>query len=120
VTLPLNDRFEYGVLADSGTVATDCGPIPPHHLGVLPTGHTTWDLRAGDTTVRAVLIGGEPLGEKIVMWWNFVGRSQEDIVAARTEWQAGLEAGSTRFGHLDHMPPLPAPDMPNVTLKPRG
>jgi quercetin 2,3-dioxygenase len=120
VTLHLNDSFEYGLLVDSGTVATGCGPIPQNHLGVLPTGHTTWDLRAGDTAVRAVLIGGEPLGEEIVMWWNFVGRSQDDIVAARTEWQAGLKSGSTRFGHLDHMTPLPAPEMPHVTLKPRG
>lgn len=120
VTLPLNDTFEYGLLVDSGTVETHSADIPPNHLGVLPTGHRSWPLRAGHEPVRAVLIGGEPLREQIVMWWNFVGRSQEDIVAARTEWQDGLLSGSPRFGHLDHMPPLPAPEMPNVTLKPRG
>lgn len=120
MTLPLVEEFEYGLLIDSGQVTTDRGPIPTHHLGVLPTGHTTWSLRAGEEPVRAILIGGEPLGEQIVMWWNFVGRSQDEIVSARREWQDGLESGSNRFGHLDHMPPLPAPEMPSVTLKPRG
>jgi hypothetical protein len=39
-----------------------------------------------------LLIGGEPLGEKIVMWWNFVGRSHEEIVAYRAQWQAEIGA----------------------------
>jgi redox-sensitive bicupin YhaK (pirin superfamily) len=118
--LTLDDSFEYGLLVDQGSLTTDLGVVPEHHLGVLGTGHTSWSLSAGDTPVRAVLIGGEPLREQIVMWWNFVGRTQDDIGAAREQWQEGLESGSSRFGHLEHMPALPAPEMPNVTLKPRG
>ena len=119
MTLKLASTCEHAVLVDTGRVVTDDGDIPTHHLGILPTGHHTWTLRAGDSPVRAILIGGEPLGEEIVMWWNFVGRSHNDIVEARNSWQDGLTDGSQRFGHLDHMPPLPAPELPTVTLKSR-
>jgi hypothetical protein len=63
-----------------------------------------------------VLLGGEPFAEDLVMWWNFVGRSHEEIVQAREDWAAGR-----RFGAVvgcDHAP-LPAPDLPTVRLKPR-
>lgn len=119
MTLALSPACEYGILVDTGTITSDVGEIPRHHLGVLGTGHTAWTLTGGGEPVRAVLIGGEPLGEEIVMWWNFVGRSHGDIVDARNSWQDGLESGSSRFGHLAHMPPLPAATLPTVTLKPR-
>ena len=65
-----------------------------------------------------MLIGGEPFAEELVMWWNFVGRSHEDVVAARTEW----EAGAARFGVVPGFdgPRLSAPAMPSVRLRPRG
>jgi hypothetical protein len=33
------------------------------------------------------LLGGEPFEADIVMWWNFVGRTHEEIVAARDAWE---------------------------------
>ena len=33
------------------------------------------------TAGRLLLLGGPPFGEQIVMWWNFVGRSHDEIVA---------------------------------------
>lgn len=120
MTLTISDGCEHAILVDSGHLTTNEGAIPEHHLGVLPTGYQSWTITAGDSPVRAVLIGGEPLGEPIVMWWNFVGRDHNAIVRARNEWQAGLEHGSARFGHLDHLPALPAPTLPNVTLRPRA
>jgi hypothetical protein len=52
------------------------------------------------------------------MWWNFIGRSQEDIVKAREEWQAG----SDRFGEVEGYPGrrLHAPALPNAVIAPRG
>ena len=57
------------------------------------------------------------------MWWNFVGRSHEEIVQARTDWTAavsGHPAGS-RFGAVIGYAgaPLPAPELPTVRLKAR-
>ena len=75
-----------------------------------------------------LLLGGEPLGESIVMWWNFVGRTHEEIVAFREEWQAQIAEASDgqdvrpgRFGIVtgEHLPPIPAPALPNARLKER-
>lgn len=51
------------------------------------------------------------------MWWNFIGRSHEEIEAARKNW-----VESTRFGELTGHDGarLPAPELPPVALKPRG
>lgn len=120
VTLDANSGCEHGLLVDQGEVSVFTTTIPRHHLGVLETGHRTLTLTAGDAPARILLLGGEPFTEEIVMWWNFIGRTHDDIARARAEWEAGLERGSARFGHLDHMPALPAPVLPTVTLKPRG
>jgi hypothetical protein len=71
-----------------------------------------------------VLIGGEPFGEAIVMWWNFVGRSHDEIVAFREQWQVDVIGGADaagRFGTVVGYPgaALPAPELPNVRLNPR-
>jgi hypothetical protein len=51
------------------------------------------------------------------MWWNFVGRSGEEIARSREDWMTG-----TRFGEVHGYDgaPLPAPALPPVPLKPRG
>ena len=46
--------------------------------------------RSATTSARLLLLGGEPFGEPIVMWWNFVGRTHEEIVAFRERWQAQM------------------------------
>ena len=74
-----------------------------------------------------MLLGGEPLGEQIIMWWNFIGRSHEEIVAFRDQWQSEKIAGSAaplagrRFGPVPGFDgrSLPAPELPGVRLKPR-
>ena len=119
VHLDVNPEFEHGVLVDHGELVVNGVDIPEHHLGFLPGGSSGVTIDAGPQASRAILIGGKPFEEPLAMWWNFVGRDHEDIEQARHEWQQGLEAGSSRFGCLDHMAPLPAPEMPAVRLKPR-
>jgi hypothetical protein len=75
--------------------------------------------------VRVILIGGVPFGEQLVMWWNFIGRSHDEVAAFRSQWQAEVIAGEDpagRFGTVDGYQgaPLPAPELPTVRLKPRG
>jgi quercetin 2,3-dioxygenase len=117
--LEVSPSFEHGVLVDTGQVTLQGGVIDTHHLGVLNAGPTRLTLSAGDQPVRAVLLGGEPLHEPLVMWWNFVGRSHEDIIQARADWEAHRQGEGTRFGHLDHLPSLPAPELPTVRLRSR-
>ncbi len=69
------------------------------------------------TETIVLLIGGEPFTEQLLMWWNFIGRTHEEIVEARNDW----EAESERFGYVDGHDGerIPAPPMPNVRLTPR-
>lgn len=50
-------------------------------------------LHGQPLAVRALLLGGAPFGETVLMWWNFVARTTEEIVAAREDWEAGRRFG---------------------------
>ncbi|WP_425826001.1 pirin family protein [Streptomyces fractus] len=118
-TLAVDPAFEHGVLVDEGAVLVDGTPVPHGELGYLdPGGDTITLTNDASGPARLLLLGGTPFGEEIVMWWNFIGRSHEDIVAARAEWEAAAE----RFGTVTGYPGdrLPAPELPNTTLKARG
>jgi redox-sensitive bicupin YhaK (pirin superfamily) len=145
MTLELAPGHEHGVLLDAGELSLDGHPVAKDHLAYLPTGRTAVVLAAGgEGRVRALLIGGEPLGEQIVMWWNFVGRTHEEVVAYRAAYQAEMgfepavptsdgtspeESGAyddgapfPRFGPFPDggAPALPAPVLPPVRMRPRG
>ncbi|TQL41962.1 hypothetical protein FB562_2549 [Homoserinimonas aerilata] len=124
IVLPVDARFEHGVLVDDGDVTMDDVEVPRNHLGYRAPGASELALASGDAPARIVLLGGEPLGEQIVMWWNFIGRSHEEIVAYRDQWQRDVIGGTDatgRFGStLYDGGSLPAPEMPTIRLKPRG
>ncbi|MFJ4675605.1 pirin family protein [Kitasatospora sp. NPDC088783] len=117
-TLDVDPAFEHGLLVDQGDVLFADTPLHPADLGHLPPGRTTLTLtNTSPTPARLILLGGPPFGEDIVMWWNFIGRSGEEIAQARLDWQKGV-----RFGEVHGYPGdrLPAPELPNVALKARG
>lgn len=138
VTLPVDPTFEHAVLVDAGDVTLEGTPVPETALGYVAPGRDALTLTAGaGGPARLVLVGGQPFGEQIVMWWNFVGRTHEEVVAARADWQASIGLGATpgaalaepdavhvareRFApvHGFDGPPLPAPELPNLRLLPR-
>lgn len=112
--LPRRPDFEYGVLVAHGQVAVDGREVTPGPLLYLPPG-------AGGTRVfsehgaRFMLLGGAPFRDPLVMWWNFVAGSHEEIVSARADWQAGRRFGAVPGGE----PVLPAPPMPTTRLRTR-
>jgi hypothetical protein len=114
--LPLVADFEYGVLSMSGEVHVDGVPVLPGSMLYLGCGRTELPLRA-ESDAGLMLLGGEPFAEELIMWWNFVGRSQEEIVRAREDWMTGARFGEVR-GYDGA--PLPAPELPATPLKPRG
>lgn len=83
-------EHEHGLLRIAGAVRLNGALVEEDHLAVTETGNTVLRVQALDEPVLALLIGGEPLGEQIVMWWNFVGRSHEEIVAFRNAYQAEM------------------------------
>ncbi|MFE0512391.1 pirin family protein [Streptomyces sp. NPDC058964] len=119
VTLVVNPGFEHGLLVDHGDVRVAGTALHPAELGYIHPGTETLTLvNDSDDTARAVLLGGTPFEEEIVMWWNFIGRSHEDIVRAREEWENASERFGAVEGYAGHR--LPAPVLPNATLAPRG
>lgn len=135
--LELESSFEHGILLDTGDPSLDGTALAVDHLHYLRTGRERIVIEAGRLPARMLILGGVPLGEKIVMWWNFVGRTHEEIVASRAAWQAeiGAEPAAVPVGtsYADGTPyprfgpypagqpaPLPAPVLPNALLRPRG
>ncbi|MEU6163096.1 pirin family protein [Streptomyces tanashiensis] len=118
VTLRTDPAFEHGLLVDSGELRLAGTLLRPAELGYAGTGAETLTLtNESDAPARAVLLGGTPFEEEIVMWWNFIGRSHEEIAEARAEW----EKASDRFGTVEGYPGdrLPAPALPNARIAPR-
>ncbi|WP_248963428.1 pirin family protein [Sphaerisporangium perillae] len=115
-SIPLRPDFEYAVMALTGAVEADGVLLAPGPLLYLGCGRSELVLQAREAG-RVLLLGGEPFGEEIVMWWNFVGRSHEEIDRFRKEWEEGTE-----FGIVEAFDgtPIPAPALPTTRLKPRG
>ena len=90
--LDLPEGHEHAVLLDDGDVTLDGTALEPAEVGYLAPGRRRVTLRSA-TGARLLVIGGEPLGEQIVMWWNFVGRSHDDVVAARERWMREIGEG---------------------------
>ncbi|MFI7006239.1 pirin family protein [Streptomyces sp. NPDC050145] len=118
VTLDVDPAFEHGLLVDEGAVTFAGTPLKRAELGYLEPGAATVTLTNDtDDTARSILIGGPPFGEEIVMWWNFVGRTDEDVRQAREDWMSGTRFGEVKGYDGDR---LPAPEVPATRLKARG
>lgn len=125
ITVPVKASFEHGVLVDHGDVTLDGTVVPAAHIGYRAPGATELVIAAGAESARVVLLGGEPFGEQIIMWWNFIGRSHDEVVEYREKWMAEVidaENPEGRFGTVDGYEgrPLPAPALPLGRLRPRG
>lgn len=129
--LPLRPDFEHAVLVLDGHLLIDGEDIEAGPLAYLGAGRSSLFVEAQPDT-RFMLLGGEPFGEDLLMWWNFVGRTHEEVEKAREEWEAeGLldddAAASSRFGFVPGHGPdagpeagrIPAPPLPGVKLRPR-
>jgi len=116
--IPLRPDFEHAALAALGEVSVDGVRVGAGPLLYLGTDRIAVEISTGAEGAVVLLLGGEPLGEELVMWWNFVGRTHEEIVEAREDWEAGAE----RFGPpiaAHHGERIPAPPLPGVRLTPR-
>lgn len=120
VTFDVDPSHEHGVLVDLGPVVLEDTELKPAELGYTAPGADRLTLtNPGDETARVVVLGGRPFGEPIVMWWNFVGRSHEEIAVHREAWESGSERFGTVEGYDGQPARIPAPPLPNVRIKPR-
>lgn len=107
--IPLDPAFEHAVLVMSGDCALDGEPLADRVLYYLGTTRTDASFSSRDGA-RVLMIGGRPFPETILMWWNFVARTPEEIAQARADWEA-----HRRFGDVAYDGPrLAAPDLARI------
>lgn len=120
VTLDVDTDFEHGVLLDQGEVEVAGSVLGVADLAFQAAGAGRLCIaNRGDAPARALLLGGAPFGEELVMWWNFVGRSHDEIVAFRQMWEDQADRFGTVEGYRGAVARLPAPPLPHATLRPR-
>jgi redox-sensitive bicupin YhaK (pirin superfamily) len=76
---------EQAVYVVQGDVQLDGQALAPNTMAVL-SGTST--ITAGPHGARLMVVGGEPLGRRLI-WWNFVSTQRERIVQAGQAWDAG-------------------------------
>jgi redox-sensitive bicupin YhaK (pirin superfamily) len=113
--LPLDPSFEHAAFLLDGAAVVDGRPLEVGAVLPLEPGRDALAL-SGDTS-RVMVLGGAPLGEPLVLWWNFVCRTGDEVVQAREDWQSG-----DRFGTVEGYrgSRLSAPELGPVRLMPRS
>jgi hypothetical protein len=87
VEIPADPRFEYALVPLDNPMRIDDHIVEPGWIGLVEPGTSALRIDAGDGGGRAMLLGGEPLGEPIQMWWNFVARTKDELAEAWRAWQ---------------------------------
>ena len=102
--LPLDPVYEHGLMLIDGSASAEGADLEANVLYDAGIGRNTIGVR-GTRNTRVLLLGGEPLREQLVMWWNFVARTSDEIEAARAQWECGEWFGPVKNGG----PRVPAP-----------
>ncbi|WP_017615510.1 pirin family protein [Nocardiopsis salina] len=130
LALEVDEGFEHGLLVDTGEAVTLEGVhVPEDAVGYTGVGSEVLRIvNGGDGQARLMLLGGAPFDEEVIMWWNFLGRSTEEIRQFRQEWEEHGERFGRVEGYVGHGGPgrnrdgldrLPAPELPQVRMRPR-
>ncbi|HWD56012.1 MAG TPA: pirin family protein [Acidimicrobiales bacterium] len=89
----LRDDYEHALVVLEGSVRVGDHVVEPGVLAYLGTARQECRLEAR-APARALLLGGVPFPERLLMWWNFVARTTEEVSVARRQWMAA----DGRFG----------------------
>ncbi|HEX4901512.1 MAG TPA: pirin family protein [Acidimicrobiales bacterium] len=107
--LPLQRLHEHALVVVEGSVTVGGTPVSEGQLAYLGVDHDEVPVEAREPA-RAMLLGGVPLEDRLVMWWNYVARSQDEVSDAHRAWTAGA---TDRFGSvaspLERLVPDPPP-----------
>jgi hypothetical protein len=94
--LQLDPSFEHAALLVTGDAEIDGQSIDSMNLYYLGTNRSSVEFKSRDAC-RVLLLGGPPFPEKILMWWNFVARTPEEIAQARSDWQSHQRFGEVKY-----------------------
>jgi hypothetical protein len=112
-SVPLEPTYEYALVVTKGGISVEGHVVTPGHLAYLGTGRDELGLRA-EVPSRVLLLGGTPFPEKLLMWWNFVARTRDEIEVGYEGWAAG----SVRFGSVASGLPRIETTRPNWMQRP--
>jgi redox-sensitive bicupin YhaK (pirin superfamily) len=107
IELELNPQFEHAALVLSGDCSFGDQNLEHQTLYYLGPNRTSLCIQSNNGG-KILLIGGLPFPEKILMWWNFVARTPEEIAKARSDWEKTDWFGTVRGKHNQR---LSAPDL---------
>jgi quercetin 2,3-dioxygenase len=106
--IPLADAHEHVVFVATGSAEVGRIVLRPGQLLYLAPGRRQVDISAPAGS-RLFLLGGVPLRERLLMWWNFVARTPEEIESAVAGWREGrLGTVADYDGEPLRAPPLDA------------
>ncbi len=88
ITLAVDPEQQLGLYVAAGDMNMSGTAIPAGVLAQLSTGEGELSLRS-EGGGRAMLLGGAPLPEPTVIWWNFIVDSVAEGVSLRAEWTSG-------------------------------
>ncbi len=106
--LPLNPKFEYGILPLIGTIEIANEIVDIDTLLYLPSGRPNTQVHIPKGS-RILIIGGEPFHEDILIWWNFVARTKEEMIQAAKAWDNHTQFGEVIGFKGDRLIPPPLP-----------
>lgn len=107
VALGLNPHHEHALLLLSGDCAFEKQVLDPKTLYYFGLYQNNLELTSQGGYIL-LLVGGLPFPKKILMWWNFVARTPEEISQARADWEGHRRFGEVQVTHLER---LPAPNL---------
>ncbi len=108
-SLPLVPGHEHVIFVATGQAAAGETELSSGRLLYLAPGRDSVALTARAGT-RLLLLGGDPL----LMWWNFVARTPDDITQAARAWAGGQFVGVTGYRGV----PMAAPPLDPARLRP--
>ena len=113
-TVSLNPEFEHALLCLDGEASIEGENLAPGTLLYLGKNRSELSI-ACEQKARLLLVGGEPFKEDILVWWNFVARTKQEIIKATDDWN--------KQRHFKEVPNvtlsrLTAPDIAGLSPKP--
>jgi quercetin 2,3-dioxygenase len=104
--VPLDPMAEYALVIAAGAMRVGVRDVEPGGLAYLGTGRDELALTI-TAPAHGLLIGGIPLDEPLLMWWNFVARTRSEISDAYDDWTAASERFGTVRSRLPRIPTDP-------------
>ncbi len=93
--LAVDPSHEHALVVARGEPSVGGVTVAPGRLAYLAPGADELVIVSATPTL-ALLVGGVPFDEDVVLWWNFVARSRDELADAYRGWTRGDE----RFGRV--------------------